>query len=74
MGGALKRMSVVSSVIASVGYDAAAKTLEVGLVGGRVYQYFDVADEVYAAFMMAPSKGTFFGANVRDAYRYRRID
>ncbi|MBN8956392.1 MAG: KTSC domain-containing protein [Rhizobiales bacterium] len=38
---------------------------------GRVYAYAGVPRPVYAAFQAAPSKGRFFNAHIRNAYRYR---
>lgn len=70
---AMKRISIISNVLKSVGYDETSATLEVEFKSGSLYQYFDVPAEAYAALMLAPSKGTYFGDHVRDAYRFRRI-
>ena len=40
---------------------------------GDVYDYDAVPPEVVEGLRAAPSKGRFFGPNIRDSYRYRRI-
>ena len=41
-----------------------------GIISGRRYRYLDVPDEVALAFSEAFSKGRFFNAKIRDAYRF----
>lgn len=43
----MKRQSVESSNLASIGYDAENEILEVEFKHGGVYQYFDVPENVY---------------------------
>jgi len=64
---------VTSSSIASVGYRERDAVLEVELVGGAVYRYFDVPRAAYDALMHAPSHGRYFNAAIRaGGYRYQR--
>ena len=69
----MKRQSVSSSNISSIGYDSESCTLEIEFHSGGVYQYFDVPQSVYDALMSASSHGSFFHGNVRDKYRYTKI-
>ena len=69
----MQRLPVESSDIVSVGYEPAAKILEVEFHGGRVYQYRDVEPDIYAQFMRAESYGTFFFAHINGRYRYEKI-
>ena len=64
----MKRLPVVSSSVASLGYDAAARTFEVEFTNGAVSQYFDVPLAVYDAFATAESKGRFLNDAIRDSY------
>lgn len=65
----MERQSVSSSNIASVGYDDASETLEVEfLKTGKVYQYYNVPKFMYERLMEAPSLGTFFNLEIRNAY------
>ena len=62
-----------SSVIRRFRYDEEARTLRVTFVSGEVYEYDEVPPEAAAEFKAAPSKGRFFGPNIRDRYPYRRV-
>jgi len=69
----MKRIAVISKVLKSVGYDKATGILEVEFKNGGLYEYSDVSPEEYAALMLATSKGQYFGEQIRDRYRYRRV-
>ena len=62
-----------SSVIRRFSYDEPARRLRVTFVSGEVYEYEAVTSEAAAEFKAAPSKGRFFGPNIRDRYPYRRL-
>lgn len=62
-----------SSVIRLYRYDEAARRLRIVFVSGDVYDYEDVPPQVIEDFRASPSKGRFFGPNIRDRYRYRRV-
>lgn len=63
-----------SQAIRRISWDPPTQTLFVQFVNGDVYAYLDVPPRVYGAFVAAESYGRFFAAEVRDRYRYRRID
>ena len=63
------RSPVVSSNISSVGYDAPSLTLEIEFHSGKVYQYFDVPEQVYGEFVGAASLGSYFNAQIKNVYR-----
>ncbi|MHB1147329.1 MAG: KTSC domain-containing protein [Lutibacter sp.] len=69
----MKRQSVESSNLASIGYDAANEILEVEFNHGGVYQYFDVPENVYEALMNASSHGRYFVHNIKDEYEYEKM-
>lgn len=69
----MRRTRVSSSVIASTGYSARTRSLEIEFVSGRIYQYLDVDRGTYAALLAAPSKGTYFNAHIKDEYAFVRI-
>lgn len=70
----MERTSVHSSNIASIGYDAENKLLEVEFKGGGVYQYLDVPKEMHEQLLMAKSIGGFFSGAVRPRYKWVRIE
>ena len=69
----MKRQSVDSSNLASIGYDAENEILEIGFNHGGIYQYFDVPENVYDELMNASSHGVYFSANIRNDYEYEKM-
>lgn len=69
----MKRKQVESSNLASVGYDADKKILEIEFNHGGVYQYFDVPKDEYEVLINASSLGSYFYHNIRDDYEFNRI-
>ena len=69
----MERTAVASSTIASVGYDAASRLLEIVFLTGLVYQYLRVPARVHTALLHAASKGKYFNRYIRNAYSYRRV-
>jgi hypothetical protein len=71
---AIRRTAVSSSALRSVGYDAAARVLEIEFHNGDVYQYFEVPPEVYEELMASDSLGRYFHRKVRSGqFRYRKM-
>jgi hypothetical protein len=71
--GLLERTPVVSSDLASVGYDAKSKILEIEFHSGGLYRYFEVPKDVFDQLLAAESKGRFFAAHIREHFRFERI-
>jgi hypothetical protein len=69
----MDRRRVTSSSLAAIGYSMADAVLEVEFKHGPVYQYLSVPPGVFAAFLTAESKGTFFNQSVKDHYSFRRL-
>ncbi len=69
----MNRTAVISSNLASMGYDSESSTLEVDFVGGAVYQYFGVPPAEWEALMQVSSHGSYFSANIRNNYSYVRL-
>lgn len=70
----MKRQSVESSNLASVGYDAENEILEVEFKHGGVYQYFEVSKNVYEELMNANSHGQYFDRNIKKAgYEFQKM-
>lgn len=64
----MERTKVKSSNLKSVGYDEAAKTLEIEFLNGSVYRYVGVPAETYRRFAGAESLGKAFHAFIRPKY------
>ncbi len=69
----MKRESVSSSNLASIGYDSENEILEIEFNHGGVYQYFDVPESEYKALMNADSHGKYFSANIRNDFEYQKV-
>lgn len=67
----MKRLSVESSNIASIGWDN--EVLEIEFKRGGVYQYKHVTTEIHQAMMMSESKGKFFDQYIKPFYVKERI-
>lgn len=61
-------VTVESSMIQAVGYDAKAQELEVVFNSGKTYRYTGVPRTVYEELLEADSKGQFMRAYVIDVY------
>jgi hypothetical protein len=70
----MERREVESRLIRSVGYDLASSILEVELVGGALYEYFDVPYSAFEELMEAESMGAYYNDLIKDLYAYRRVD
>ena len=69
----MERYTVASSNIASIGYDAAAETLEIEFLSGSIYQYYNLPENMYDQLMKEPSKGKFLNVYIKNAYPYSRV-
>ena len=63
-----------STVIRRFHHDAGTNRLIVEFQSGRVYAYFDVPPEVFAAMRKAHSRGAYFNEQIRDRYAFARMD
>lgn len=69
----MRRNSVSSSMIASVGYDFKANVLEVEFRRGDVFQYLNVPHGEYLALMSADSHGHYLHDHIRSKYSFRKL-
>lgn len=69
----MDRTPVVSSNIASVGYDEDSSTLEIEFNNGAVYQYFDVSKKIYDGLITADSVGSYLASYIKGHYRYSKV-
>jgi hypothetical protein len=67
----MDRHSVESTVIRAVGH---TRVLEIEFESGRVYQYYDVPEDIYEAILASDSKGRYFNTHVRGKYPYQEIE
>ena len=70
----MNRKPISSTNIKSVGYDPNKRTLQIEFKRGTVYDYEDVPQTMFDKFMASKSKGKFFISDIRDAFKWRRLD
>lgn len=70
----MKREKVKSSNLASAGYDAEKKHMDVEFVKGGLYRYFDVPEDKFRNMLKAESAGKFFAAEIKNIYSSERIN
>lgn len=64
---------VLSSEIEWVGYEHKRSMLQVEFIAGSVYQYERVPENIFQAFLQAPSHGRFFETEVKGKYPFRKV-
>lgn len=70
----MKRTTVVSSNISSIGYDSQSRTLEIEFVDGSIYRYFAVPEGLYRGLLSAPSHGQYFDVYIKKGgYSYMKV-
>ena len=68
----MRREPVTSSVLRSVGYDAATAELEIEFASGDVYRYYAVPPRVHRELLAAESPGGYFNTHISDTYPTRQ--
>ena len=69
----IRRGSVISQAIASIGYSKRLHILEIEFLNGAIYRYFEVAPSVYRDLISTDSKAHYYDANIKGNYRSLRI-
>jgi hypothetical protein len=69
----LPRTTVVSTSIASIGFDSKKRQLDVEFRTGALYRYYEVPAVTFEAFLQATSKGHYFRDSIRERFRFRRL-
>ena len=68
-----KLVRVNSTSIHHVGYNPDMQRLLLDYEGGRLYEYFDVPDDLYVRLMNATSIGRFVNYAIKPHYHYKEI-
>lgn len=69
----MKRESVDSSMISSIGYDPSTKILEIEFNSGAVWHYFNFPKSLWKDFKNADSYGRFFLDYIKDEYQEAKV-
>lgn len=68
----MEMVSVVSTNVEQVGYDADTQVMAVRFKSG-LYHYFDVPELVYQELLASESKGTYLAANIKGRYAFMKV-
>lgn len=70
----MKRVTVVSNNILSIGYDEQDLILEIEFKGGSIYQYLEIPLKVFNELMTAESHGKYFANYIQKGnYKYKKV-
>jgi hypothetical protein len=69
----MQLVPLVSSTLASAGYDPALRRLEIQFLSGERYLYFQVPSHIYQQLIRAESKGAWFNRNIRNRFPFQRL-
>jgi hypothetical protein len=70
----IETSKVDSSAISEVGYDPESKTLRIVFPSGAIWDYVNVSQQRYDAFIGAPSIGSYFAKQIRGEFLGNRVD
>jgi KTSC domain len=69
----MRMTHVLSTTLASVGYDETRQVLQLEFRSRALYQYRSVPRAVHQALLGAPSKGRYFNQAIRGKFPFGRI-
>ncbi|HET6447500.1 MAG TPA: KTSC domain-containing protein [Conexibacter sp.] len=69
----MRRRSVESSAVESVGYDPVSRMLEIEYATGGVYRYFGVPQRAYELLLRADSRSAYVNRRIKPYYRCTRV-
>lgn len=69
----MKRVSVASTNINSIGYDAERQILEIEFRNGGVYQYFGVPKKTHQDILISGALSRYFSENIKNQYDYIKL-
>lgn len=69
----MERRRINTSTVRAVGYDPAARVLEVEFTAGSIVRYAGVPAEVHRRLMSAPSPASFFRDNIEEDFPATRV-
>jgi hypothetical protein len=64
----MEREKVNSSMFISVGYDLSSKIIELEFKNGKIYQHFDVPENIFTSFKNASSLGKFYNRYIKGKF------
>lgn len=69
----IPREAVESRNIASIGFHAELRVLEIEFRNRALYRYFEVPHAIFEGMQKAESKGRYFSQRIRGRFAYHRL-
>jgi hypothetical protein len=69
----MNKHPVKSSRIASIGYDAGVRELEIQFKDGQLWRYRNVPEKTFHTFLTVVSKGRFYDGVIRNKFAAQRL-
>lgn len=69
----MRHHPVTSSRIASIGYDAGSRTLEIRFHDNSTYQYQNVPERIFSVFLTVVSKGRYYDGVVKGKFPEKKV-
>ncbi len=63
-----------STVIGAFSYDPVTSILKVTYVSGIIYEYKDVPENIYNEMKASPAKGIFLNKNIKNKFRFEKVN
>lgn len=70
----MKREPVDSKMAKSIGYDKAARILEIEFNSGEIWQYLDVPAAKHFGLLTVGSIGKYFQEHIKGKYEEKRVN
>ena len=67
----MEMIHVKSSAISYIGYDSSTKQMKITFKQSKTYDYCGVPQNIFDAFLNAPSIGIYYDRYVKDKYNCR---
>lgn len=71
--GKIISVDIKSTNIKSASYNTETSLLTVVFNNGSIYEYSDVAWELFTKFRMSDSQGSFLNANIKKTHAYKKV-
>ena len=69
----MNRLSLDSSTIKGIGYDAKSSILEIEFHTGEIRQYDEVPLKIFQKLLTSSSHGGYFISNIKNKFKYRKV-
>jgi hypothetical protein len=70
----MEMIPIDSTHLSECGYDEELMVLNIRFNGGELYQYDEVEQSVYEGLLGAISPGLYFRQNIKERYRFVRLE